>query len=116
MTRLASVLGLVAAVATGGCAPNPNGQGVTDTGTVVGVIEDASHPGTPVQSAVVQVGYKSTRLNPPDKGGFVLSGVQTGTQPVLITSPGFATYSGSVIVHKDQSSDIGRIGLAPVGP
>jgi hypothetical protein len=35
---------------------------------------------------------------------------------VQITSPGYASYNGSVIVHKDQPSDIGTIGLAPVGP
>ena len=115
-TRLASVIGLVAAVAIAGCAPNPNGQGVTDTGTVTGRVVDASHPTEGVPSAVVQVGYRITRLTPGDKGGFTLTGVQTGTQPVLITSPGFATYQGSVVVHKDQVSDISYIALAPVGP
>ena len=69
-----------------------------------------------MQSAVVQVGFRITRLSPADKGGFTLDGVPTGTQPVQITSPGFASYNGSVIVHKYQPSDIGTIGLAPIGP
>jgi hypothetical protein len=64
----------------------------------------------------VSVGFRQTRLSPADKGGFVLDGIPTGTQPVQITSPGYASYNGSVIVHKDQPSDIGTIGLAPVGP
>ncbi len=69
-----------------------------------------------MQSAVVTVGFRSTRLSAGERGGFVLDGVPTGTQPVIITSPGFASYNGSVIVRKDQSSDIGTIGLAPISP
>ena len=94
-----------------GCE-NPNPQGVTDTGSVVGTVVDAKTPTQPVQSATIQIGVQVTRLSPADQGKFTLNGVPTGTQTVQISSPGYGTYSTQVIVRKGQTSDIGVIGLA----
>jgi hypothetical protein len=106
----ASVLGLAAALSA--CAPNPNGQGVTDTGSVVGTIVDARTPTQAINSATVQIGIVVTRLSSSDKGQFTMNNVPTGTQTIVISSPGYATYSGQVIVRKDQTTDVGVIGLA----
>ncbi len=110
MTRRASVIGLIALLAAG-CAPNPNGAGVTDTGQVVGRVVDQQTQ-APIQTAVVQVGEQTQRLSPADKGGFAFQNVPIGTQPVLITSPGYMSYPTQVVVRKDQQSDLGVITLA----
>jgi hypothetical protein len=106
----ASVLGLCAVLAA--CAPNPNGQGVTDTGSVVGTIVDAKTPTQAINSATVQIGIQVTRLSASDQGKFTMNNVPTGTQTIVISSPGYATYSSQVIVRKGQTSDVGVIGLA----
>jgi len=94
------------------CAPNPNGQGVTDTGSVVGTIVDAKTPTQPINSATVQIGIVVTRLSTSDSGRFKMDNVPTGTQTIVISSPGYSTYSSQVIVRKGQTTDIGYIGLA----
>jgi len=96
-----------------GC-DNPNGQGVTDTGTVVGRIVEANDPTLPVPAAQVTIGLRTIRISPADKGGFRLLDVPTGTQTIEISSPGYQSYSAQVVVHKDQVSDVGPIGLASV--
>jgi hypothetical protein len=93
------------------CSPNPNALGVTDTGTVIGRVVDAKTK-QPLQTAVVNIGGQTRYLSPSDQGGFTIQKVQIGTQPVLIHSPGYNDYNGSVVVRKDQTSDIGLIGLA----
>ncbi|GAC1576919.1 MAG: hypothetical protein NVS3B7_10010 [Candidatus Elarobacter sp.] len=97
------------------CSPNPNGQGVTDVGFVKGTVVDAAHPSQPIPTAVVQIGVGTTRISPVDKGYFRLA-VPTGTQSIVISSPGFAGYSAQVVVRKDQESDLGFIGLASTAP
>jgi hypothetical protein len=104
--------GLLALAAA--CSPNPNAQGVTDMGTVIGRIVDARTQ-QPIPTVVVNVGGQTRYLSPADQGGFTLT-VQIGTQPVLIHSPGYSDYSGSVVVRKAATSDIGLIGLASTGP
>ncbi len=93
------------------CSPNPNGAGVTDTGQVVGRVLDQSTQ-QPIATATVQVGNQVVRLSPGDKGGFSFQNVPIGTQPVLISSPGYQSYPTQVVVRKDQQSDIGVIALA----
>jgi hypothetical protein len=110
LARRASVLGLFAVLAA--CAPNPNGLGVTDTGSVVGTIVDAKNPTQPVDNPTVQIGIQVTRLSPADKGRFTLPNVPTGTQTIQISAPGYASYTGQVVVRKTQTSDLGVIGLA----
>jgi hypothetical protein len=99
------------ALLAAGCSPNPNGGGVTDTGQVVGRVLDQKTQ-QPVDTATIQVGVQVVRLSPSDKGGFSLQRVPIGSQPVLIASPGYASYSTQVVVRKDQQSDLGLIGLA----
>ncbi len=99
------------ALVAAGCSPNPNGAGVTDTGQVVGRVLDQKSQ-QPIDTATVQVGSQVKRLSPGDKGGFSFQSVPIGTQPVLITSPGYVSYPTQVVVRKDQTSDVGVIGLA----
>ena len=94
-----------------GCE-NPNPQGVTDTGTIVGTIVDAKNPTQAIPTATIQVGVQVLRLAPSDKGQFTIHNVPTGTQTIQISSPGYATYSTQVVVRKDQTSDLNVIGLA----
>jgi hypothetical protein len=109
VARRASVLALFALLAA--CAPNPNGQGVTDTNTIVGTIVDAGHPTQPVNTATIQIGVQVTRLSPSDQGRFTLNNVPTGTQTIQISSPGFNTYSAPVVVRKGDPINLGVIGL-----
>ena len=108
----ASVFALTFAATLTACGPNPNGQGVTDTGSVVGTIVDAKVPTQGINSATVQIGIQVTRLSASDQGKFTMNGVPTGTQTIVISSPGYQTYSSQVIVRKGQTSDVGVIGLA----
>lgn len=108
--RGASVLGLLALLAA--CAPNPNGQGVTDTGTITGRLVDAKTQ-QPINSATVAVGTQAVRLSGSDNGGFTLT-VPIGTQTVDINSIGYAPAHLSVVVHKNQSSCI-TDGCVPYG-
>jgi Carboxypeptidase regulatory-like domain len=94
------------------CAPNPNGQGVTDTGTVVGTVVDAKTPTQPINTATIQIGIQVTRLSPADQGRFTVNNVPTGTQTIQISSPGYSTYTSQVVVRKNQTSDLNVIGLA----
>jgi hypothetical protein len=94
------------------CAPNPNGLGVTDTGSVVGTIVDAKNQTQPIQSVTIQIGLQVRRLSPSDNGQFTIDNVPTGTQTITISSPGYASYSAQVIVRKGQTTELGLIGLA----
>jgi hypothetical protein len=94
-----------------GCE-NPNPQGVTDTGSVVGTIVDAKTPTVAVQTATIQIGVQVTRLSPADQGKFTINNVPTGTQTIQISSPGYSTYSTQVVVRKGQTSELNVIGLA----
>jgi Carboxypeptidase regulatory-like domain len=79
---------------------------------VIGRVVDAKTQ-QPLPTAVVNIGGQTRYLSPSDQGGFTVQRVQIGTQPVLIHSPGYNDYSGSVVVRKDQTSDLNLIGLAP---
>jgi hypothetical protein len=110
LTRRASVLGLFALLAA--CAPNPNGLGVTDTGSVVGTVVDAKNPTQPIQSVTIQIGVQVKRLSAADNGRFTVDNVPTGTQTIQISALGYTSYSGQVVVRKGQTSDLNVIGLA----
>jgi hypothetical protein len=114
--RVASVLGLGAAIVLLGAkgCDNPNGEGVTDRGNVVGRVVEASDPTLPVPVATVTIGLQTIRVEPADKGAFKLLNVPTGTQTLVIASPGYQSYTAQVVVRKDQTSDVGPIGLASV--
>jgi Carboxypeptidase regulatory-like domain len=115
VTRRASVLGLVALAAVTllgakGCE-NPNPEGVTDRGSVTGRLVDANHQDQPIPTATIQIGTQVMRISPADKGAFTVAGVPTGTQTIAISSPGYNTYTAQVVVRKDQTSELGLIGL-----
>ncbi len=114
MTRRASVVALIVAsiglLGAKGC-DNPNGQGVTDRGRVVGTLVNAAHPTEPLNTATIQIGTQVTRISPADKGSFHLDEVPTGTQTVQISSPGFSTYSAPVVVRKGETTDLNVVGL-----
>ncbi len=114
MTRCASVLGLVAAVALMGAkgCENPNALGVTDVGGVTGTLVDAGHPTQPIATATIQIGVQVTRISPSDGGKFVLNNVPTGTQTLSVSSPGYTAYSSPVVVRKGEVTAIPQpIGL-----
>jgi len=94
------------------CGPNPNGLGVTDTGSVVGTLVDAKDQTQAIQTATIQIGLQVRRLSPSDGGKFTIDNVPTGTQTITISSPGFTSYSAQVVVRKSQATDLGLIGLA----
>ena len=100
--RRASVLGLFAVLAA--CAPNPNGLGVTDTGTITGRLLDARTQ-QPINSATISVGAQAVRLSASDAGGFTLT-VPIGTQTVDINAIGYVPAHLRVVVHKGQPSCI----------
>ncbi|MDB5070359.1 MAG: hypothetical protein JWM87_1470 [Candidatus Eremiobacteraeota bacterium] len=110
LTRRASVIGLFAVLAA--CAPNPNGQGVTDTGTITGRLLDAKTQ-QPINSATVAVGAQAVRLSASDAGGFTLT-VPIGTQSVDINAIGYVPAHLRVVVHKNQQSCI-TDGCVPYG-
>jgi len=109
-TGRASVLGLFALLAA--CAPNPNGLGVTDTGTITGRLVDAKTQ-APINSATVAVGAQAVRLTASDSGGFTLT-VPIGTQTVDINALGYVPAHLQVVVHKNQPSCI-TDGCVPYG-
>lgn len=110
MTRRASVLAAFALLAA--CAPNPNGQGVTDVGGVTGTLVDAGHPTQPISSATIQIGVQVTRITGSDGGHFTLNNVPTGTQTLTVSSPGYNPYSAPVVVRKGEVTAIPQpIGL-----
>ena len=105
------MLAAVPFMGASGC-DNPNGGGVTDRGTISGRIYDAqSH--APINSATVQVGEQVVRITPAEKGGFVVKNVPTGTQTVVIASPGYQSYTQpGVVVRKGENTDIGELQLS----
>ena len=104
------MIAAVALLGAKGC-DNPNGEGATDRGSVVGALVDAKTPTMPLASATIQIGTTVTRISAADKGRFTLASVPTGTQTIQISSPGYNTYSAPVVIRKGQTADIGVIGL-----
>jgi hypothetical protein len=101
----ASLLGLLTA-----CAPNPNGMGVADFGTVTGRVVDQQSV-QPITGATISIGNVVTVTAVPDAGGFVLRSVPVGTQTIRIRAIGWQNYDTTITVTKDQTTDIGVIAL-----
>jgi len=97
------------------CGPNPNPNGVEDTGTISGTILD-SKTGQPLPTATVYVGTVVHNIVPSDKGGFVLTNIPIGQQTLTIQAIGYATDKEVIAVTKGQNSlagDGGYVRLAP---
>lgn len=99
------VLGLAAA-----CAPNPNGMGVADYGTVTGRIVDTTSL-QPISGATISIGNIVSITAAIDQGGFVLRNVPIGTQTLTISAIGWQTYRAQLKVTKNAATDAGTIGL-----
>jgi hypothetical protein len=93
------------------CSPNPNGGGVTDTGTISGRVLDAT-TGQPISNAFVSVSSLINRtLVPSDQGGFVLTGVPIGQQTLTVSAIGYLNDVETITVQKDQTSQAGAGGI-----
>jgi hypothetical protein len=108
--RRRAFAGVVAALALAACAPNPNGMGVADFGTVTGRVVDAQSQ-QPISGATIAIGNVVAITSVPDQGGFVLQNVPVGTQQMTISAIGWTTYPAQVTVTKNQTTDVGVIGL-----
>jgi iron complex outermembrane receptor protein len=110
MTRSAFALGVIVS-ALAACAPNPNGMGVADYGTVTGRIVDTDSL-QPITGATIAIGNIVSITASVDQGGFVLRNVPVGTQTVTISAIGWQPYRTTVKVAANKPADVGVIGLA----
>jgi len=92
------------------CAPNPNGMGDADYGTVTGRVVDTDSL-QPVAGATISIGNIVSITAAIDRGGFVLRNVPVGTQTLSISAIGWKSYKAQVKVTHDTPTDIGTIGL-----
>jgi hypothetical protein len=109
LTRSAFALGLCVC-ALSACAPNPNGMGVADYGTVVGRVVDTDSL-QPIPGATISIGNIVSITANIDQGGFVLRNVPVGTGTITISAIGWQTYHAQVRVRANQQTDAGTIGL-----
>jgi hypothetical protein len=94
-----------------GCEPNPNGQGVVDSGTIVGRVIDAASL-QPINVGLVSVGSTIVlNLSTASQGGFTLQNVPAGTQSLVVTVPGYAQFSQQIQVQANQVSEAGDGGI-----
>lgn len=92
------------------CGPNANGMGTIDYGTVTGRVVDRDSL-QPIAGATITIGNIVAVTANVDKGGFVLRNVPIGTRTLSIFATGWKSYTVDVTVAKDQTADIGTIGL-----
>jgi hypothetical protein len=92
------------------CGPNPNPNGETHVGAIVGTILDASN-GQPVPSASVVVGTLVRNVVASDGGKFSLEGVPIGNQTLVIRAIGYATETETILVTTGNTSKAGDAGL-----
>jgi hypothetical protein len=107
--RSAFAIGIVACTAVA-CAPNPNGMGVADFGTVTGRVVD-SQSLQPITGATISVGNIVSITAAIDQGGFVLRNVPVGTQTISISAIGWQSYKTTLKVTVNAATDVGVIGL-----
>ncbi len=92
------------------CGPNPNPNGETHVGSIVGTIVDASN-GAAIPSATVVVGTIVRNVVASDGGKFSLAGVPIGNQTLVIRSIGYATETETILVTTGNTSKAGDAGL-----
>jgi hypothetical protein len=92
------------------CGPNPNPNGETHTGSIVGTILDATN-GRAVPSATVVVGSLVRNVVASDGGKFTLQGVPIGNQTLVIRAIGYATETETILVTTGNTSKSGDGGL-----
>ena len=92
------------------CGPNPNPNGETHMGTIVGTVLDASN-GQPVPSATIVVGTLVRNLVASDSGKFILESVPIGNQTLVIRAIGYTTETETILVTTGNTSKAGDAGL-----
>lgn len=92
------------------CGPNPNPNGETHVGSIVGTILDGSN-GQAVPSATVVVGTIVRNVVASDGGKFSLEGVPIGNQTLVIRAIGYATETETILVTTGNTSKAGDAGL-----
>ena len=109
----AVLLILGAAGANGGCS-DPNNIGVQDYGSITGRVVDLK-TNLPISNATVAVGSLVTGSTDP-QGGFLLTKVPAGTQPLTVSAAGYTTLDLNAKVKKDQTTQVDYIKLTAVQP
>jgi hypothetical protein len=92
------------------CGPNPNPNGETHMGSIVGTIIDASN-NQPVPAASVVVGTIVRNVVASDGGKFTLENVPIGNQTLVIRAIGYATETETILVTTGNTSKAGDAGL-----
>lgn len=98
--------------ANGGGCSNPNGGGVTQYGTIVGRVLDATN-NRPVGGVLVSVGSLYTTYTDP-QGAFTLINIPIGNQDVSANQAGYAVSTVRVRVRDGQTSNAGYLRIAPL--
>ncbi len=101
---------LAASILLAACGPNPNPNGETHVGAIVGTIIDASN-GQAVPSASVVVGVIVRNLVASDNGKFTLEDVPIGNQTLVIRAIGYATETETILVTTGNTSKAGDAGI-----
>jgi len=92
------------------CGPNPNPNGETHMGSIVGTIVDASS-GQAVPSATVVVGTNVRNVVASDGGKFTLEKVPIGNQTLVVRAIGYTTETETILVTTGNTSKAGDGGL-----
>jgi len=109
LSRTAFAFGVLCC-ALAACGPDPNPNGETHTGSIVGTIIDASNRQA-VPSATVVVGTHVRNVVASDGGKFSLDGVPIGNQTLVIRAIGYATETETILVTTGNTSKAGDAGL-----
>ena len=107
---LGAVLVLSLGANGGGCS-NPNGGGVSQFGSIVGRVLDATN-NRPVGGVLVSVGSLYTTYTDP-QGAFTLTNIPIGNQDVSANSGGYAVSTVRAKVRENQTANIGYLRIAP---
>ncbi len=92
------------------CGPNPNPNGETQVGVIVGTVLDGSN-GQAVPSATIVVGTIVRNLVAADGGKFTLEGVPIGNQTLVIRAIGYTTETETILVTPGNTSKAGDSGI-----
>jgi hypothetical protein len=92
------------------CAPNADGMGAADFGTVTGRVVDMPSL-QPISGATIAVGNIVSVTADSDHGGFIVRNVPPGKRTLTISAIGWKTYRTQITVLKNQAVDAGTIGL-----
>jgi Carboxypeptidase regulatory-like domain len=98
--------------ANGGGCNNPNAGGVTQYGTIVGRVLDATN-NRPIPNVLVSVGSVYTAYSDPS-GAFTLSNIPIGHQAVTGSVAGYERNTVPATVHENKTTNAGYLRLMPL--